>query len=343
MQNRWVLRTITGLAFVRKLMEYCGFGMDKGIVLVAQDDESAALVKQLFVDHFEAVDIRTFDKTTLQVPLNYQIGIHLYRSSDKKEKVLLFLDENAFLPVLIVGGIVPDMVLGKAYIFSCSPLEADFIEEKERYRIFVEKLKGNIAGTISRVKGVAEMRNCDKGRVDERYTRLYKNIYVIGRLWRSINECCGMEEETAEMECMKYLKTAVSEIETMEEHEAGCDVYLGVRNCIMDWVANKNTGFSEVNEGNLKGILYDEEYYYIPEKLAKVIWSPLLKSVSFQQLKREMLESGILECNSNKNTNYTVKKLVQVRSRGFVRMRFLRIRKECFLTDSGLPLEENIY
>ena len=47
MQNRWSIEMIAELAFVQEPMRFYGYGMEKGIILIADDEESAIAIKSM--------------------------------------------------------------------------------------------------------------------------------------------------------------------------------------------------------------------------------------------------------------------------------------------------------
>ena len=79
MQNRWSIEMIAELAFVQEPMRFYGYGMEKGIILIADDEESAIAIKSMLEAHMDAVGVRLRGRKECQ-PLNYQMGVHVYNS-----------------------------------------------------------------------------------------------------------------------------------------------------------------------------------------------------------------------------------------------------------------------
>ena len=105
MDGKWVVKTIAELAFVREPIKFYGYGMDKGIILIADDDESALVIKSMLEAHLDAVGMKLRGRKESQ-PLNYQMGVHVYNRLDDERKLLDFLEEQEFLPVVITGGLI---------------------------------------------------------------------------------------------------------------------------------------------------------------------------------------------------------------------------------------------
>lgn len=86
--------------------------------------------------------------------------------------------------------------------------------------------------------------------------------------------------------------------------------------------------------------MFDEEFYYIPEKILRKACESFRDSVSILSVKRALFDSGFLCCNDAKEGNYTVKKLLTNAYGCSFRPRFLKIKKEFFISGGSLGLEE---
>ncbi len=87
-------------------------------------------------------------------------------------------------------------------------------------------------------------------------------------------------------------------------------------------------------------IVYDEDYYFIPEFLLKKACEPLKTVVSFLNIKKMLYQENVLSTNTNEAGGYTVKKVI-VSSYGIiVRPRFLKIRRDFFTSVSEPNVEE---
>lgn len=87
-------------------------------------------------------------------------------------------------------------------------------------------------------------------------------------------------------------------------------------------------------------IIYDEKFYFVPEKLFKMACEPLASTISFLNIKRALHEENILARNENEASGFTIKKII-VSSYGIItRIRFLKIRKEFFFSVNEPNIEE---
>ena len=171
------------------------------------------------------------------------------------------------------------------------------------------------------------------------------NLITVVLIWKAIYREHGIAEEEISEE-IDWLKGQIwSSIETMDRHEGMYDVQDVVRKCFMDQVSKGEIeirpllGNSAVDE--IKNhILYDDDFYYVTDSTLRTICAPLLATVSFVQLKNEMVKSGMVDCNDGNLKNFTKKKLIW-RSYGWQeRVRLIWIKKETLMTDEGLLLED---
>lgn len=62
--------------------------------------------------------------------------------------------------------------------------------------------------------------------------------------------------------------------------------------------------------------------------------------LSHIQIKKILRDEGILVCNQTGNTNFTVKKVLVNKNGQSFRERFIKLKKEFFVSRDGLYLEE---
>lgn len=337
MQSKWVLKMVSSLAFTRTAMEYYGVRLDKGIALIADDDEMASLLEMTLCEGFDAVRIE-FGRGKNVQPLNYQCGVKVYDLHDKEEKILEFLRETSFLPVVIVGGIVPKFMVQKAYLFRCSASvgEVQFVAELyAQFREWFMKNPQNVQEIIESVKKekIGQVKNGMEG-----YISIQKCVVVTCFLWDVTMAILGIPEDERKKEAENYLLNMIRAINNMEEYGEDCDVYDAVRLCIRDSVMKEKYCVVDVKcvqVYNPNTILYDDDYYYIPDKMLQHMCEGILRCVSFLQLKKEMADIGMIKCGEG-TKNYTVKKMISLSRE---RKRFIKIPKDYLLDDTGLGLE----
>ena len=343
MRNKWLVESIAELAFIQMPIRFYGYGMEKGIILIADDDESALVIKAMLEAHLDAVEVK-FNSKKEKRPWNYQMGVHVYNKLDKTEKLLEFLAEQEFLPVLVVCGLIPENLVGMGYAFRCMPTEEEFMEAGARYKNFVDFAKGHVES----IKDCIHRRKTVTYRLEEEYKndeKIWKKFVAVSRVWDLIYKNAGASEEEIRKKAELFCNSVVEEIKAMDRYEGEYDVQDAVREC---FIRQAKEGKLKINglEGNcvngeVKGcILYDGDYYYVEDSTLRLICAPLLSTVSFVQLKNEMASTGMLECSGNDNRNFTKKKLIW-RSYGYQeRVRMVWIKKEALMDDEGMLLED---
>ena len=155
MQNKWSIEMIAELAFVQEPIRFYGYGMDKGIILIADDEEGALAIKLMLEAHMDAVGVKLRGRKENQ-PLNYQMGVHVYNRLDDERKVIDFLEEQEFLPIIVASGMIPEILIGRGYAFRCTATEKDFIEVEKWYKSFKDFTKRNASVVCDLIKQISK-------------------------------------------------------------------------------------------------------------------------------------------------------------------------------------------
>lgn len=346
MQNRWSIEMIAELAFVREPMRFYGYGMDKGIILIADDEESAFAIKVMLEAHMDAVGVKLRSRKGNQ-PLNYQMGVHVYNRLDDERKVMDFLEEQEFLPIVIAGGMIPEILIGRGYTFRCTSTEKDFMEAEELYKSFADFTKRKASGVCDQIKRISKILDMleDTHKKYQKYQRLVKNLMTVNSIWNSIYEEHGMEKEKIAGEIARLEELIWVAIEAMERNDETYDVQDPVKRCFIEQVSKGEMGISQLGEDSATDeienhISYDDDFYYVTDSTLRTICAPLLKTVSFVKLKNEMVASGMVDCNDGNLKNFTKKKLIWRPFGWQERVRFVWIKKDALATNDGLYLED---
>ena len=346
MQNKDVLEMLGGLAFVQFLIRFYGYGLDKGIILLTDNDESAAFVRTKLKFYLEAVEMKLNKKNEDQ-PLNYQMGVHVYNKFDNERNLIDFLEESSFLPVVIVGGIIPECLIGKAYIFRCNPTERDFAETKTTNQALTEWIKEHLNETKNVIRTTIKYPFGDRMEQsdDGKYRILLANIEIVRQLQTRLSIHNGSPKEEAVEKLKKIRISAFNAIKTMEYYEGEYDIGDAIGPCFLKQIAKENVSFKCL-EKNIaldeieNKILYDDEYYYITEPILRKLCAPLLGSVSFLQLKHEMVRAGLVKCDGTGIQNFTKKKVIWCSDGHSERVRFVWMNKEPLMSEENLALED---
>ena len=199
MQNRWLIETVAELAFVQEPIRLYGYGLEKGIILIADDDESALTIRSMLESHLDAVEVKLRGRKERQ-PLNYQMGVHVYNRLDDERKVMDFLEEREFFPIVIVGGMIPETLIGEGYAFRCTVTEEEFIEAENQYIRFTDSVKRDVARICNLIKAISKSSFLlnDKQNKYQKYKQVIRNFMTVAYVWEKIGE--ELEISEAELE-----------------------------------------------------------------------------------------------------------------------------------------------
>ena len=116
MKDFAILQFIEVNSFCRFFFQNFGYDLERGIVIVTDDDRHAQEVADTILATVDSRNILHYSSKT-EKPFNFEIGLHLYRKYDKEEELINFLFAKDFVPLIIVGGLVPEFLTENAYIF----------------------------------------------------------------------------------------------------------------------------------------------------------------------------------------------------------------------------------
>lgn len=341
-KNFWVLQSIEAFGFCRFIFQKHGYDLEKGIVLVTEDNLQAQQVADAILDTIDSKKILRYTSRT-ELPLNYEIGLHLYRKYDKEEELIEFLFTKDFLPLIIVGGLVPEFLAENAYIFRIKLMGKDIRDFKLMYEKMKTKVKSQINHLSYEIQNVKTSRALMNSQNMSSCQRFSEIIVLTGKVWQMVIRESN-DEDTSEAWLQEYCLAAETALESMADLCEMCDVSEVVRRCVVSYVSKNDVKIQDfhANKGaDYETIWYDDDFYYFTEPLLKKICQSLLDVVSFTQIKAELHEGGILVCNTMQKRNFTVKKICFNSQTGkMMRTRFLRLLKKELLTDEGMELEE---
>lgn len=341
-KNFAILQFIEAFSFCRFIFQKYGYDLEKGIVLVADDDRHAQEIADAILTTVDSRNILHYSSKT-EKPFNFEMGLHLYRKYDKEEKLIEFLFAKYFVPVVIVGGVVPEFLTENAYIFRIKLTGKDIRDFRALYEKMETNVKSHIEHLSYEIQNVKTTRVLKNSQIESANQRCFEVIILTGKVWQMVIRESN-DEDTSEAWMQEYCSVLESELESMDDLIGMCDVSEAVRKCVVDYVGENDVEILElyaIKGDSTETIWYDADYYYFTESFLKKICLPLQKTVSFQQIKAELYESGILVCNEIQKRNFTVKKSCFNSQTGKeIRMRFLRLLRQELMSDAGMELEE---
>lgn len=340
-QENCILWALSGMAFFRFPLSLYDYELNRGVILVADDDSQAKVLENALIRTLQAVPIVRFNNKS-NYPLNHEMGVHHYRKSDREEELEDFLSQRNFLPVVIVGGIIPQILRYKGYTFKFSMLPEEVLAFGDVYYYMKKVSLANIDYWFHEIKVLKKSKLLNQY-LDKNSDPFIHYMLAIAKIW-----WCILREKNDEKVAdtfldalMLFSKKAQIDMDRLNDFYSVKDA---VKNCTLKFILQNNTPILEIYESKDNGarqcIYADQEYYYISDEFMKKMCLPLLETISFVQLKKEMQVEGML-VTDNVQGNYTVKIQLYDAETGLTRrLRFLRLQKTDFTSDEELLLED---
>lgn len=352
----WPIEMLMGTSFLRFLLQEYGHDLDSGIILIAENDRRAWQLERAFIENLDARPISAL-KQKIERPLNYQMGLHVYRRSDRIDAIIDLLHQKDFLPVLIVGGIVPDDLSENAYIIKSDATDIEIKNISRSYVGFKTYVLGHlryIQGQLKNLKFESTLNSYD---IEREFECFLRTSMAVGKIWKLyVREIFDKHKDIKETEIDTkaaaifdiFMDSAVHAIRLMEAYNSSYDVPEAIRDCFIRYMGEHGYGvLQDISETTDKTdfdkmILYDDDFYYVKNKLFTDICSPLLETISTVHLKKLMQGAGILRCDHTAKGTYTPKVSLPSPKDGSptVRHRFIKILKDPLKTEDGLSLED---
>ena len=341
-----VLRMIFGLAFMRPLLQATDTDIDLGVVVLMDSNTQARLWCQ---ECESKVDGKIIQKLKSTKVLNYQAGVHMLKDGDNVEDIKDFLMKCEFLPTLVVSGILPFFLREDSYVFrirNAGSISA-FSEEYKAFREFVIENVGFVKKSILQYLNEENLHNSNE--YSDKYSDKYpafRVLDVIGYIWELYyaNNC---SEASAENFCKAYMADISEIVKGFDDYSDYCDIEEEISSLIWNFlmehvdvvVSNVDNVSGHAYEAMKvdKAILYDEEFYYFPERLIKEIAQPLMETMAIGELKKMLKDQGIIVCNGQ---GYTIKKRCTTMSGYCGRMRAIKVQKTMLSFQDNLMLED---
>lgn len=339
-----VLQFIEAFGFCRFLFQNNGYDLEKGLVLVTDDDCHAQQVIDAILTTVDSREMRHLS-SKVEKPFNYEIGLHLYRKYDKEQEILEFLVEKRFTPLVIVGGILPEFLEENSYMFRFDLRGSDIRDFADMYKKMKNEVLSHLEHLMYEISNFKSSKLLKQIEIDESYQRCFEIFALTGKVWQLVLRESN-DEETAERWLNSYCEASATTLRKMDDLCGLCDISEVIRKCVVTYVMKNDVKMMEFHtitgdSDSIETIWYDADYYYFSESFLKKICKPLQNTVSFQQIKTELYEAGILVCNNIKNRNFTVKKsCFDIQTGCERRIRFLKLVKQELFSDEGMELEE---
>lgn len=342
-QQEGLILTLTLVVVeIHPLLQEEGLGLKNGLIFLTEERSKCELIQEKLT-MLGAVFCKSFSRTKML--RNYQMGFRKYSHYDKESEILDYLEPGKFVPCLLVTGFVPDFLRGEKNLVPFEKVGFDvdkIMNDLQGFRQFARTNPDRLQYVIRRFKtsqiylernGESEMQMvmilaanvfCEyyRDRSVEFRTRLKRQEFG-----KAIRYCMELAEKYTECDTLEAIKKSIEQY--VEQHTE-------VMICRITEIGGKET--EAIKEKNI--ILFDHDFYYIYEEMARKACENLLELVSFPNIKKQLYQEGVITCNYISGNNYTVGRVLTNAYGQSIRERFLVFRKEFFMSVDSLGLEE---
>ena len=341
--QKFKVRFLLMYSFLRYLIQRVSPALTPGIVIVTEDRISAKqlqinLVKTGMADKYKA------KSKEQQFFANFKMAVTILEENERD--ILNFLETVDFLPVVIAPGLAPKCIEDGMYVLRMdSEIEETTIKEFCEFQVWMLE---HLEVVIHEFKVVAADSMTHK--LAEKISLLYSVVIILADILAVYLKDKFSDKTIAYSEANDFLDAGKKMIEDQEALTGLCPIAGAVRYLMNSYLRDgKSCIFKDIElkddciGQDVAGItiFYDENWYYIPHDLLKDICISLREKVSFRQIKEELLQEGVLDVSEWSASNYTIQKTVYIDNES-VRLRFLKLLKEAFLSDDEMPLEDAV-
>lgn len=320
--------------------------INRGIVMVLDDDISEEKFVRDLIESIGGTEITNLKMKNREKSLrNYKFAIHKFRKADEIERLQNFLDNLKCLNIITVRAVIPDVLKGLGIPIKITSDMAqsigsgEFAKEMKEIREFVRSNPEIVVREIKLSKPPCSLE----------YSSLALSMTAAANVYYQYlrNSCSDIEQQIEQWHVKKAIEDCLGESDKFYETYDLIDAIQRVTTRYFD----VDTEYTIADIGQIDGnvvkaiesgsaVIYDAQYYYVSEMLFRKACEVILNVSSFVDIKRSLKDEGTLCCNNVENTNFTVKKVFINVYGATCRGRFLKFRKEFFVTREGLTLEE---
>lgn len=341
--NENITLTLKLMAFLKYPLKKYSYHIDTGCILVLGTERLAKQFIKLIADTSDVECVENLHDVKVD---NYKLAIHLYSKRENAKAVASFLNRADIFPVVVVAGVVPKEFHDQYYIFKIDKLNVQ--NNRKAYEIFKEFVISDEQYVIKELSLLETAGILHNAVVSDDFVMIYESMVAVGWIWKLFMRNNGVKQPIADVRFFKYLNDVQKWIGNIERFEGTYGISEAMKSVLINYAVEKKLQFhegmniaSDMVENINDTVFYDSDSYYFPESLLRNICTPMLDTVSFLQLKKEMFEEGMLICNDTDKRNYTIKKELYFSDTSTkIRTRFLKISRESLLSDEGLePLD----
>lgn len=338
-----IMILISVMAEIRPLLQNEALDFEQGFVLFAEDSAVCRKIQRFF-NEAGAEQCKTVGRSGWKIP-NNRIGFHQYSLYDKEKEIFEFLYSENFTPTVLINGMIPNFLKEgfNLFIFEHGITQSSLM--LHTFQEFCNDIHENPDLLQRQIRlcrtSIFFKEDCEK----PLYLSLESAAEVFSDFYRESHD----ESETRQMRWF-FHRAIVYHLELAECYAEDLETTDLIKKALENYIDENSwvqIGNVEEIDGELtkaverdEAILFDKEFYYLPEKILRSACELFRNAVSILSVKKALLDSGFLHCNNAKEGNFTVKKLLTNVYGYSFRPRFLKIRKNFFMSGNSLGLEE---
>ena len=230
-----ILRMIYGTSFLKFVLQDSNFPLEMGYLLVAEDSKSTSGIIHKIKQLDDTVIYRNWN-TQSTFPLNYETGFLHYNHYIKESAVYNFLQQENFLPIVIIDGIVPEFLRNVDLIIPFEITEnslSDFLLDYRSFKCFVVENLGYIIREINFFK-TENIYNCNN--VSSNVATMYRSLIVVGKMWKIFERNNGFCEQIYDMHYQQYITFITELLSNTERFEDDYEIQEAIRSVVISYV-----------------------------------------------------------------------------------------------------------
>ncbi len=303
---------ICALALMREPLRMAGYSLEEGVVLVVQNTAISERVMGEMLN-FNAIKVRLRTNGIIHAQ-NFQTAIAVFERCYKEEAIADFMNNTAFLPVILVKGIIPQELRkykNRLIIEGIDTNPVNFQYRIEMFRDFcgfITDPKKDILDELKFLRLKAE--KDDRQWFSDLPDALSTVAGFVYEYANSNGNSADIKEELMSM-CSGLLSSFSRD-----------DVDLDILKTLCEYLSKYLDLHSEVLVGRYDqqehefwmacdagmAVVFDDDFYFIPEHMLKIATSELKDVLPWNRFKQELVFAGALICNTGNTMGFTVKK-----------------------------------
>lgn len=334
-------------ADIHPILKEAGLAIHGGVILYSEEMRGAdALIQQL--KRIGVIFCRTWKEVPrAEATLNFKIYAHALRRNEDADKILDFLETDEALMAVVAFGILPEYLA-----FDCVPNRIVF-QASEQEMSAIGDVSRILQGFCNFVheKPAWLIQELQKFKTSKSFGEI-QGDYFLASLSASASCFAAYFREShdeAETELIQsWLELSIRQVKEWQGEELD-NLPAVVRRAVEAYITASDIEICDLDnvDGRVqnaleagRAVLYDSQFYYLPEDLLKASCEGIVGTNSLLAIKQRLYREGIIQSNSAQSGNYTVKLHYTNVFGAPCRKRFLKFRRQFFVAPGALALEE---